>query len=224
MAESGGEGRPAPGGGLRVLGAGLGRTGTSSLKAALELLLGGRCYHMQVLHERPEDLPRWERALAGEAIDWESVFAGFAGTVDWPAASFWPELCAAYPAAPVLLSRRESADAWWGSMQKTIVPVLRSPPPQDDPQLARQRRLTNAILARRLDERWWEPDRALAAYERHNERVRSEVPRERLIEWAPGEGWGPLCEGLGVPEPAEPFPHLNTTPEFRQSVGLDEQA
>jgi hypothetical protein len=215
---------PALRAGLRVIGAGLGRTGTSSLKAALELLLGGRCYHMQVLHERPEDLPRWERALAGEALDWESVFAGFAGTVDWPAASFWPELCAAYPGAPVLLSRRESADAWWASMQKTIVPVLTGPPPQDDPQLARQRRLTNGILARRLDERWWEPDRALAAYERHNERVRSEVPRERMIEWTAGDGWGPLCEGLGLPEPAEPFPHLNTTLEFRQVVGLDEQA
>jgi hypothetical protein len=205
---------------LRVVGAGLGRTGTSSLKAALETLLGGRCYHMSELHSRPEDLPRWEQALAGAPVDWEGVFGGFEATLDWPAASFWGELLAAYPDATVLLSRRVSAEDWWASMEKTIVALLREPLPDDDPQLARQRRLTAAILTERLDERWWERERALAAYERHNARVLSAVPAGRLIEWSAGDGWGPLCAGLGLPEPQEPFPHLNTTPEFRESVGL----
>jgi hypothetical protein len=204
-----------------VIGAGLGRTGTSSLKYALELLLGGPCYHMQVLHRRPEDLPCWERALDGQPLDWEEVFGEFRATVDWPAASFWPELAAAYPDAPVLLSRRASPEEWWASMERTIVALLGEPLPQENPQLARQRRLTAAIIARRLDERWWERERALAAYERHNERVRSAVPAGRLIEWTAGDGWGPLCAGLGLPEPQEPFPHLNTTPEFREGVGLD---
>ncbi len=208
---------------LRVVGAGLGRTGTSSLKLALEMLLGGRCYHMSELHSRPEDLPRWEQALAGEPVEWEAVFAHFVATLDWPGASFWPELTAAYPDALVLLSRRASAADWWVSMEKTIVALLRAPLPEDDPQLARQRRLTRAILTQRLDERWWERERALAAYERHNERVRSALPADRLIEWVAGDGWGPLCARLGLPEPQEPFPHLNTAPEFREGVGLDQQ-
>jgi hypothetical protein len=207
---------------LQVIGAGLGRTGTSSLKTALEQLLGGRCYHMYEVRARPEDVPRWERALGGSDEEWEGIFAGFDATVDWPAASFWPELAAAYPEAPVLLSRRESAESWWASMEKTIVALLGEPLPEDDPQLARQRRMTQAILAERLDERWWERDRAIAAYERHNERVRREVPAERLIEWTPGDGWAPLCDGLGLAEPESPFPHLNTTREFREIVGLDE--
>jgi Sulfotransferase domain len=207
---------------LQLIGAGLGRTGTSSLKTALERLLGGRCYHMYELRERPEDVARWERALAGSDQEWGAIFAGYEATVDWPAASFWPELAAAYPQAPVLLSRRESAESWWASMEKTIVAVLGEPPPEDDPRLARQRRMTRAILAERLDERWWERERAIAAYERHNERVRSEVPAGRLIEWTPGDGWAPLCAGLGVAEPETPFPHLNTTREFREIVGLDE--
>jgi len=207
---------------LKVIGAGLGRTGTSSLKTALEQLLGGRCYHMYEVRGRPEDVPRWERAVAGSEEEWEGIFEGFDATVDWPAASFWPELAEAYPDAPVVLSTRESAESWWASMEKTIVAVMGEPPPED-PQLARQRRMTKAVLAQRFDERWWERDRALAAYERHNERVRREVPSERLIEWTAGDGWGPLCEGLGVAEPAEPFPHLNTTREFREIVGLDEQ-
>ena len=206
---------------LQMIGAGLGRTGTSSLKSAVELLLGVRCYHMVELHGRPEDLPRWEGALAGESLDWETIFGEFGATLDWPAASFWPELAAAYPDAPVLLSRRETAASWWTSMEKTIVPVLRGPPVEDDPRLARQRRLTNAILTERLDERWWERERGIAAYERHNERVRGAVGPSRLIEWSPGDGWAPLCERLGLPEPSEPFPHLNTTPQFREGVGLD---
>ena len=209
---------------LRVVGAGLGRTGTSSLKSALELLLEGRCYHMYELRGRPQDVPRWERAMAGEDLDWEEVFGEFGATVDWPAASFWPELSAAYPDAPVLLSTRATAESWWASMEKTIVALLGEPLPEDDPQLARQRRMTRAILTERLDERWWERERAIAAYERHNERVRREVPAARLIEWTPGDGWAPLCEGLGLPAPAEPFPHLNTTREFREIVGLDEQS
>jgi hypothetical protein len=208
---------------LQVIGAGLGRTGTSSLKTALEQLLGGRCYHMYEVRARPEDVPRWERALAGSDEEWEGIFTGFDATVDWPAASFWPELAAVYPQAPVLLSRRESAESWWASMEKTIVALLGEPLPDDDPQLARQRRMTKAILSERLDERWWERERAIAAYERHNERVRREVPAARLIEWTPGDGWGPLCEGLGVAEPAEAFPHLNTTREFREVVGLDDE-
>ena len=207
---------------LQVLGAGLGRTGTSSLKAALERLLGGRCYHMYELRGRPEDVPRWEQALAGEEIDWEAVFGEFRATVDWPAASFWPELSETYPDALVLLSRRESAESWWASMERTIVALLRELLPEDDPQLARQRRMTIAILRQRFDERWWERERALAAYERHNELVRRAVPADRLIEWSPADGWGPLCDGLRLPEPDEPFPHLNTTSQFRGIVGLDE--
>ena len=206
---------------LQVIGAGLGRTGTSSLKSALETLLGGRCYHMYELRGRPQDVPRWERALAGRTVEWETVFGEFAATVDWPAASFWPELTAAYPGARVLLSRRESAEVWWTSMERTIVALMAEPLPEDDSALARQRRLTKAILRDRLDRRWSERERAIAAYERHNERVRGAVPAERLIEWEPGQGWAPLFEGLGVPEPREPFPHLNTTPEFRGIVGLD---
>jgi len=207
---------------LAVIGAGLGRTGTSSLKSALELLLSGRCYHMYELRSRPQDVPRWERALAGEPVEWDEIFGEFRATVDWPAASFWPELAAAYPDAPVLLSLRDSPEAWWASMEKTIVALLGEPLPEDDPPLARQRRMTKGILAARLDERWWERDRAIAAYEAHNERVRSAIPPERLIEWSAGDGWGPLCEMLGVAEPADPFPHLNTTPQFREIVGLDD--
>ncbi|MBA3944008.1 MAG: sulfotransferase family protein [Herpetosiphonaceae bacterium] len=111
---------------LRVVGAGLPRTGTSSLKTALEQLIGGRCYHMSVLPGHPFDLGvDWNQALAGNMPDWERVFDGYVAAVDWPASLFWRELSAANPDALVLLSVRNSAEAWWHSADDTILPFAR---------------------------------------------------------------------------------------------------
>ena len=84
---------------LRVVGAGLGRTGTMSLKVALERLLGGRCYHMAEVMNRPEHVPLWRQAAGGTLPDWNELFRGYRAAVDWPACSFWPELSKAFPDA-----------------------------------------------------------------------------------------------------------------------------
>src|SRR5438445_13745946 len=84
---------------LRVVGASLGRTGTHSLKIALEQLLGAPCYHMLEVIAHPEYARDWKRAIDGEPVDWEVVMDGYAAAVDWPAAAFWRELAAANPEA-----------------------------------------------------------------------------------------------------------------------------
>jgi hypothetical protein len=207
--------------GLRIVGAGLGRTGTNSLKLALEQLLGSPCYHMIELHRRPQDLPRWEDAVAGRPVDWGDLLDGYGATVDWPAAAFWQEILAANPGALVLLSTRESPQVWWKSMEKTIVAILQSPVPAEDQELARQRAVTIGIMRSRLTPEWPHQEATIAAYERHNQEVRASVPAERLIDWHPGDGWEPICAALAVPVPAVPFPHENTTADFRTVVGLD---
>jgi hypothetical protein len=206
---------------LRVVGAGLGRTGTASLKRALEVLLGGRCYHMFEAAARPGDATVWQRAVRGEAVDWDALFEDFVATVDWPACSFWRELRERHPDALVLLSERESPQRWWASMERTIVPTLKSPVPADDVALARHRKMVIELISRCFTPRWDDGDAAIAAYERHNAEVRESVPRERLVEWRPGDGWDPLCEALAVEVPDEPFPHENTTAHFRERQGLD---
>lgn len=210
--------------GLRVVGAGLGRTGTNSLKLALEQLLGGRCYHMLEVRSRPQDVPMWEDAVAGRPVDWQARLADFEATVDWPAAAFWRELHAANPQALVLLSTRDSPEVWWRSMEKTIVPTLALTVPEEDTQLARQRAMTMAVLRTRFAPDWPDRDAMIAAYERHNREVREAVPSGQLIDWRPGDGWEPICEALGIATPAEPFPHENTTADFRTMIGLDERA
>ena len=200
---------------LRVVGAGVGRTGTMSLKFALEKLLGGPCYHMMEVFVRPEHVTMWQSALDGDLSNWDALFDGFVAAVDWPVCTFWRELADANPDAPVLLSTRD-ADSWWTSCDRTIFNVFRAPPSDDD---AWRAMATQAL--QRFDPNFLDEDAAKAAFVRHNDEVRATIAPSRLIEWQPGDDWGPLCEGLDVPVPDEPYPHANTTAEFRGRAGWD---
>jgi len=203
--------------GLRVVGAGLGRTGTHSLKIALERLLGGPCYHMLEVFGHPEHVPLWQQASVGSAVAWDAIFGDFAASVDWPASAFWAEQAAAYPDAIILLSTRD-ADSWWKSASNTIFEAMAGTAP---PEMGDWHQMVLTLFERRFTPQWQDENAAIAAYERHNADVRANAPADRLIEWHPGDGWGPLCTALGTAQPDEPFPHVNSTSEFRAMVGLD---
>lgn len=205
---------------LRVVGAGLGRTGTNSLKVALEQLLDGRCYHMFEVIQRPQDTPVWHAAALGEPVDWEPLFEDYVATVDWPAAAFWREIYAANPEALVLLSRRDSAQTWWQSMSRTIVATLSRPVPAEETEDVKRRAMIVEMMKARFTADFTNRDAAIAAYEAHNREVRASVPHERLIEWQPSDGWRPICAALELPVPSAPFPHENTTADFRTALGL----
>jgi Sulfotransferase domain len=192
---------------LRVVGAGLPRTGTHSLKWALERLLGGPCYHMSVIPGHPYDLgPGWRTALSGGTPDWDEVMHGHVASVDWPASMFWEPLSAAHPDAIILLSERDSAATWYSSVAATVLPATRA---ALDPGWDQGRDVL--MLAQRFaaTEDWDSPDVLIAAYGRHNDHVRRTAPSDRLVEWRPGDGWEPICRALGLPVPDEPFPWTN---------------
>jgi hypothetical protein len=199
---------------LRVVGAGLGRTGTHSLKLALEQLLGGPCYHMLEVVGRPDDVPLWQRAVDGDPVPWDELFGDYSAAVDWPAAAFWKPISEAYPDAIVLLSSRSSADAWYTSATDTIFEIMRRGGPADE---AWNRMVKGMLLQFTPDVN--DAAAAKAAYERHNADVRATAAPERLVDWQPGDGWEPLCAALDVPVPDAPFPHVNTTEEFRAMMG-----
>jgi len=210
---------------LRVVGAGVGRTGTLSLKTALEQLLGGRCYHMLETFGRPDDIPVWEAAAHGRQPDWRTFLADFDAAVDWPASAFWPELAEAFPEAIVLLSTRSSTDAWWTSASNTIFERMRTKSDDDDETLEDLPRTQSSMVRAMLEHRFT-PDvqdeaAAKAAYERHNAAVRATIPPDRLVDWQPGDGWEPICSALGMAVPDAPFPQVNSTDEFREMVGLE---
>ncbi len=203
---------------LRVIGAGMGRTGTYSLKLGLERLLGRPCYHMREVFARPDHIAAWRRALGGEEPDWGFLLAGYVAAVDEPPAYFWRELAMIYPDAFVLLSTRP-ADDWYRSMDRTIFDVLRR---GSSPNGAEWFAMVEAMFNVQFPAGTEDKDAAIVAYETHNERVRTTISRTRLIEWRPEDGWGPLCEALGLDEPREAFPHTNTTEEFRHNTRLNE--
>ncbi len=201
---------------LRIIGAGVGRTGTHSLKVALERLLGGPCYHMVEVFGHPEHVPMWHAAMLDEPVDWSTVFEGYVASVDWPGGGVWQSIADAYPDALVLLSTRRSSDEWYASASKTIFEGMDVPRPGMEAWHAMATPMMGRLTPDLRDEA-----ATKAGYERHNERVRAEVPGDRLIDWQPQDGWGPLCSALDVPVPDEPFPVTNTTSDFRTMAGLD---
>jgi hypothetical protein len=139
----------------------------------------------------------------------------YTAQVDWPGASFWPELSEANPDALVILSVRDP-DAWYTSCTNTIFEGIEMMVEQGDAWMAAVLRLLGQRFSDRLDDR----NAMLAAFEKHNDAVRAGVPSERLLEWSPADGWEPICERLSVPVPTEPFPQTNSTVEFREMVGM----
>ena len=205
--------------GLQVVGAGLGRTGTHSLQLALQQLLGGRCYHMIEVFGRPDDIAVWHAAVNGNQPDWNEFLADYTATVDWPACAFWREMSAANPDAVVLLSSRDT-EGWWKSAINTIFAVG-DRPATGDPQFDAQRAMALDMFVNTFTPGWQDETEAKRAFEAHNANVRASVPADKLIDWHPGDGWGPICAKLGLPVPSEPFPHVNSTDDFRAMVGMD---
>ena len=192
---------------LHVIGAGLPRTATSSLGIALEQLLGGPRHHMSAIPGHPFDLGEgWRTALAGGTPDWDALFSGYIAAVDWPASAFWRQLSVKYPHALVLLSVRDSAQAWYQSMSATVLPAARL---ALDPKWHAGRDLAELFEQFAGTKAWDDEATLLAAYERHNAEVRAGVAPERLLTWNAKEGWEPLCRALGKPIPDQPFPWVN---------------
>ncbi|MEV4706927.1 sulfotransferase family protein [Actinoplanes sp. NPDC049316] len=203
---------------MDVIGAGFGRTGTLSLKVALERLGLGPCMHMTSLFEAPERADSFRRAAEGDAGRLREALAGHRSTVDWPGTYFWRELTAEHADAKVILTVRDP-DAWYDSAHRTIFFAANQ---------ARQGGATPAgPVIDMIDALVWEgtfggrfADRAAAVriFEEHNAAVRREVPAGRLLEFEVKQGWEPLCAFLGVPVPDEPFPRTNDSAEFQARV------
>lgn len=197
---------------LKVIGAGLGRTGTLSLKLALEQLGLGPCYHMMEVFKIPAAPQQWLDAAEGRPVDWEVVFDGYQSSVDWPGAEFYAEHARLYPEAKVILSIRD-ADKWFDSTQATIFanPTFEGMPPV-------WAAMTRAVIGAKFDGRLSERQHCIDVYNRHNDEVRRAIPAERLLEFEAKQGWGPLCAFLDLPVPATPYPSVNSTEEFQVHV------
>lgn len=212
---------------LKVIGAGFGRTGTTSLKQALEDLGFDPCHHMIEAFAHPEHVPVWEAAANGQPVEWEDVFGNYQAAVDWPAAAFYEQLMEHYPDAKVILTVRDP-ERWYESTQNTIYAIgkLTSSPPMSwlTSVFAPHRRRITALTGRLAWDglfggRFEDRQHTIDVFKRYNADVQRRVPTERLLVYDVKQGWEPLCTFLDVPIPQnKPFPHLNDTASFRKAI------
>ena len=195
---------------LKVIGAGMGRTGTYSLNLALEEIGFGPCYHMEEVFRIPKQTQYWAEVADGIIPDWDEVFAGFASAVDFPVAGYWRELAAQYPDAKIILTSRDS-NSWFKSTQDTIFSPNNSMGQRQD----NVGKVIRGLEAQHFPSGTDNRDDCIAAFEAHNRAVREAGLGGRLLDYRISEGWGPLCRFLGVEVPKSEFPRSNTTEDFR---------
>ena len=201
---------------MQLIGTGVGRTGTYSLKLAINQLGLGPCHHMEeVLHNMPLQVPLWSAALNG-AADWQSIYDGYPSAVDWPTAGFFRELYEAYPSAKFVLTLR-SPESWADSFGGTIYQLLAGRE-QAPPEMHDWLEMAVGVIGKTGFPEGLDRDGLIAAFVAHNDAVRATIPPGQLLEFEVKQGWGPLCEFLEVPAPDEPFPRTNHREEFWDRV------
>jgi hypothetical protein len=207
---------------VKVIGAGFGRTGTLSLKRALEQLGFGPTYHMEEVVKRPSHVRQWHRFATDGVADWDRLFAGFGSGVDFPVSCVWRELAEHYPDAKVVLTVRDP-ERWWESTATTIYGFRDAFPTwfrRLVPLTQQFRDMTDRLVWNGIfDGRLLDRDHAVSVFERHVAEVQAALPPDRLLTFDVAEGWEPLCDFLGVPAPSTPFPKLNDAATIRRRVG-----
>ena len=198
---------------LEVIGAGFGRTGTDSMREALNILGFGPCHHMFEVTENPLMKSRWRAFMDTDDRDWESLFEGYRSCVDWPSVHYWRDLITHYPQARVILTWRD-ADSWWKSYEATLLRFLQTT--QDRASVGVK------VLEKAFDGRVGDRDHVIGIYNAHIADVIATVPKDRLLVHKIGDGWAPLCAHLGVPIPAQPYPFKNTTSDLQGRISSPE--
>lgn len=197
---------------LKVIGAGFGRTGTRSLKEALEIIGFSPCHHMMEVFTHPEQVPFWDRVAKNEPFDWEECFAAYQSSCDWPSCTFYRELADHYPDAKVILSLRDPK-AWYRSVASTIMPSMKKP---DGSRAALPGVFGPLLIGERTFSYDFSEEHMIDVYNRHNEEVQRVIPKDRLLVFEAADGWEKLCPFLGVKIPDVPYPFMNTTEEFNK--------
>ncbi|MEV6848652.1 sulfotransferase family protein [Actinoplanes sp. NPDC051411] len=202
---------------MDVIGAGFGRTGTLSLKVALEQLGFGPCLHMVPLLQDPETSALIRKAAEGDVDSLDVALQGYRATVDWPMTYFWRELVDRHPAAKVILTVRDP-EKWYESADKTIYAAANAGRESGvmDPDVISM--VDATVWEGTFDGRFADREATIQRFLEHNARVRREIPADRLLVFEVAQGWEPLCSFLGVPVPETPFPRLNDTVTFNENL------
>ena len=215
---------------LKVIGAGMPRTGTSSLKVALSELGFDPCYQMLPLLSHPEQVNFWSSASKGQKMDWSELFRDYQATVDFPSYRYYDKLLEYYPKAKVILTVRDPEE-WYESAFNTIYQVVK---PQTEQQFFQTLKLPESPRKRKLEQIFnlvekelWQKDfqgqftdkqYAIEVFKQHVKQVKQKVPSKQLLVYQITEGWSSMCSFLDVTVPKATFPRLNEGATFKQRL------
>jgi len=199
---------------LTVIGSGFGRTGTMSIKLALEALGLGRCHHMGELYAQDWQVPHWHAAARGEPVDWGSLLNGYGACIDWPSAHFWREIAAAFPDAKIIHTVR-TPESWWESYSETIMKFIDAGVTMPEGVVRDMSRWSVDVIGRQtFGSDFTDREAGIRAFNGRLAEVREAVPEDRLLVFEVSQGWQPLCDFLGLPIPDAPFPRVNDRSDF----------
>ncbi|MEO7961948.1 MAG: sulfotransferase family protein [Ginsengibacter sp.] len=216
---------------IKIIGAGLPRTGTNTLKESLEKLGFVKTYHMKELLVHPENLHHWLTLKETGTTNWDELYSGYQATVDFPAYPWYKEHMARYPDAKVILTVRPF-EKWYTSVYSTIWKAGPQTLPEKLKMMSklifnsRLRSVINCvkfskgmIFQNHFEGKFEDKAYTEKLFNKYIEDVKAYVPADKLLVFDVSEGWGPLCKFLNVSEPAEPIPHLNKKENFKQMLG-----
>ena len=207
----------------------MGRTGTHSLKEALEQLGFGKCYHMIELLQNPNGLSCFQDAENGKEPDWNSLFTGYLSAIDYPVARYYKQLMKVYPDAKVIHTVRDP-ESWYQSCTETIFwaskpdagRILKMMVRMPFSKTLRKRlpvlKYNGMLVDKEFGKDLKNKAEVIRRYNERNEEVLSTVPKEKLLVFKAQDGWEPLCKFLNVPVPATQYPKSNTKSEFIANV------
>lgn len=202
---------------LEVIGAGYGRTGTESLRAALESLGFGPCHHMHVMRDHPEYFPVWQDFAVGKHKDWDALYEGFRAAVDFPTAAYWRELVSHFPKAKVILTTRDP-EAWYESATASVMKLIAERDQIKDPHQRDVLEFSDKIVGKNyFKDRGADKDYMIGRLVEHERNVRQALPEDRLLVYRVSEGWEPLCSFLEVDVPQIEFPFANSKDDYRKA-------
>jgi hypothetical protein len=214
---------------LQIIGTGVGRTGTHSLKLALEQLGFGKCYHMVELFQYPENLTYFEKAERGEEVDWDKLFTGYNSAVDYPVSRYYKQIIAKYPGAKIIHTVRDP-ESWYQSAMETIfwaskpsigrmLSLMVKMPFSSTirkrlPVFKYNGNLVDNVFGKDLKNK----EAVIKKYNEINAETLNFIPKDRSLVYDVKTGWEPLCAFLNVPVPATPFPRSNIRDDFKIRV------
>jgi len=215
---------------IKIIGAGFPRTGTMTLKTALEILGFNKTYHYKDLIADSKKLRFWLELENTGQTDFDALFKGFEATVDFPGYPYYKILLKKYPDAKVILTKRDF-EKWYESTYKTIWKSARKPIIDRLKLFIRKlfnknlraifkciKFMRRVYLKDQFNNNFSSKAHAKNIFFKHIEEVITYVPKKQLLVYDVSEGWEPLCHFLEIPIPNQAFPHLNKKEHFHEMV------